>query len=138
MLGFSQSLEQLRKTCRRDARAGSRIDLTNALGDGTYRPGAAHGALPTATQEQRLHGLELQPRGQSRPLDALAREAALREIALAHGYASHLQALELQGLMALADDELGTAPADVDHQPTPRLGGQVMGHTGVDQPRLLD
>ena len=72
-----------------------RVELADGLADGAHGAGAAGGALPAAAAEGRLHGLELQARGQARALDALGGDLAVAEEALAQGDAAHLQALEL-------------------------------------------
>ena len=94
--------------------------------------------LPAAAAEGRLHRLELEPRGQPRALDALgARSCRRRKKRSLSDDAAHLQALELQRLEALADDELGAAAADVDHQAPARLARHRVRDTGVDQARLF-
>ena len=93
--------------------------------------------LPAAAAEGRHHRLELQARGKARALHALGGDLAVAEEALAQGDAAHLQALELQGRQALADDELGAAAADVDHQALARLARHGVRDAGVDEARLL-
>ena len=113
------------------------IELANAVGDRSHGAGAADGPLPAAALEGRLDGLELEARREPGSLDAFFREPAIAEVALAQRYASHLQALEHQRLEALADDDLGAAAADVDHQPAAAIVRQVVRDTRVDQPRLF-
>src|SRR5690606_41247967 len=71
------------------------------------------------------------------PISALGRELAVAEEAQRAGDAAHLQALGLQRLVALADDELGAAAADVDDEPALRRGCQVVRDAEVDQAGLL-
>ena len=51
--------------------------------------------------------------------------------------AAHVQRLGELRLEAGADDELGRAAADVDHQASVRGGGQRMRHAQIDEARLL-
>ena len=61
--------------------------------------------LPKARSQPRrwnaaCNRLELQSRRQARALDALGRQAAVAEEALAQRHAAHLQALELERLVS--------------------------------------
>ena len=100
-------------------------------------PELPNARVPAAAQERRLDRLEFQPRRQPRALDALGRQAAIAEVALAQRHAADLQALELQRLEMLADDDLGAAAADVDHQPPAVFVRQVVRDARIDQARLL-
>ena len=93
--------------------------------------------LPAAPPERRLHRLELEPRAEPRALEALGGDLAVAEKSLAQGHAAHLQALELERRESLADDHLGAAAADVDHQPPPRLVRHGVRDARVDQARLF-
>src|SRR5690606_11251999 len=71
-------------------------------------------------------------------LPALLRQLAAGEETAGRCDAACLPAFALDRLEAAADDELGRAAADVDHQPlVPRLGRLRMGNAQVDQARLL-
>src|SRR5207253_8318887 len=67
----------------------------------------------------------------------LGPDAAAREEAQAVADAAHVQAVRFQRREALADDALGAATADVDHQPAAGVVGQVVRHAQVDETRLL-
>ena len=68
--------------------------------------------------------------------EGLGCQAAFGKEAHRQADAANLKGLGLQGLMTLAQDDFGAAPADVDDQA--RTPGFVQaGHTGVDQPRFL-
>ena len=99
--------------------------------------------LPTTRSQPRLavgdlDRLELLRAYEARPLEPLRRQLAVGEEALRQRDAAEVQALELQRLEAVADDELGAAAADVDDQPARRLGRQRVRDAGIDQARLLD
>src|SRR5215472_11978033 len=87
--------------------------------------------------ECRLHRLELQARSQACALEAPCRDLAVAEEPLALRHAAHLQALELERREPLADDELGAAATDVDHQAPPGLARHGVRDAGVDEARLL-
>ena len=67
---------------------------------------------------------------------ALLGEAAVGEEAHRQADAADLERFGQQRHAALAEDHLGGAPADVDHQAR-RVGGLQVRHAGVDQPRFL-
>ena len=73
------------------------------------------------TLESSLNWLELEARGDARPLDALARDTAIGEESLTHRNAAHLQTLELLRLIAFANDQLGAAAADIYDEPATGL-----------------
>ena len=64
-------------------------------------------------------------------------ERAVGEEALRHADAADLERLQPLGLHAAADDELGRAAADVDHEPRRGRRRQHVGDAEVDQPRFL-
>ncbi len=64
-------------------------------------------------------------------------DLAVLEIALGVTDATHLQAFAQQRFEALADDELGTAAADVRHQALAGGIGQGVGYAEVDQARFF-
>ena len=64
-------------------------------------------------------------------------DLAVAEVALGEADAAHLQTFAQQRLETLANDELGTAAADVGYQAFARRVGEGMGHTQVDQARFL-
>src|SRR5262249_10498352 len=114
-----------------------RIERPDHLADRAHRTGAAGAVLPPAAPELRLHGLELEARCAPRPLEALGGDLAIAEETLAPGDAPHLQAFELERVQPLADDELGAAAADVDHQAFARLARQRMRDARVDEARFF-
>ncbi|MCY1407257.1 hypothetical protein D9M71_225520 [compost metagenome] len=64
-------------------------------------------------------------------------DLTVAKIALGIADATHLQAFAQQRLEALANDEFGTAAADIGHQALARRIGQGVGHTKVDQARFF-
>lgn len=64
-------------------------------------------------------------------------DLAVTEVALGEAHAAHLQAFAQQRFEALADDELGTAAADVGDQALAGGVGQGVRHAEVDQARLF-
>src|ERR1700732_2153402 len=114
-----------------------RIEHPDRIADGAHRPGAAGGSVPATAAEGRLHRLELQARRQARALHALGGDLAVAEKPLTQRDAAHLQALELKRRERFADDALGAAAADVDHQAPSRLVRHGVRHAQVDESRLL-
>src|SRR4029077_993765 len=74
---------------------------------------------------------------QARALEALGGDLAVAEETLAERDAAHLQALELERSQLLADDELGAAAADVDHQAPAGLLRHGVRDAGIDEARLF-
>ena len=136
MADLGQALQQQFVTGRRDAGRG-RVELADTVGDRTNGAGAAERACPAAAQEHRLDRLQLQPRRQPRAFDAFGRQPPVTEEALAQRHATDLHALQFQRLEALADDDLGAAAADVDHQPALIFIRQIVRHARIDQARLF-
>ena len=116
---------------------GARIELAHHIADGAHGAGAAIGGLPAAAPVGGLDGFEFEARGNPGAGQALHRELAVGEEPFAQGHAAHLQALQLQRLGPLADDQLGAAAADVAHQAPAGLGGHGVGHPRIDQAGLL-
>ncbi len=71
------------------------------------------------------------------PLPALARELAGGEEALRGGDAADLHAFGVQRRQSAADDEFGTAAADVDHQPRLARRRQIVRDAEKDQAAFL-
>src|SRR5579883_510869 len=113
------------------------VELPDGLADRAHGTGAAGTAVPPAAPESGLHGLELEARGQAGSGHALGGDLAVPEEPLAEAHAAHLQALEVERREPLADDELGAAAADVDHQAPAGLARHGVRHAGIDEPRLL-
>ena len=95
------------------------------VADGAHGARTAHGLVPAAAAERRLVRLDGLARRDARALHALLRQPAVGEKLLAQAHAADLQALELQRLEALADDDLRAAAADVADQPAPGPAGMV-------------
>jgi len=70
--------------------------------------------------------LDFGSRRQLRLLEILFAEPAFRKEFQAIAHAAHVQAFHLDRLDALADDELGRAAADIDHQAFMRCHGQTV------------
>src|SRR5262249_48076020 len=98
-----------------------------------HRTGASSAMFPPTTAKRRLDGLELQARRHPRPLDALGRNLAVAEEPLAERDTAHLQALELQRRQPVADDEFGTAAADIGHEAAAGLAGHGMRDPRINQ-----
>ena len=116
---------------------GHRIELAHHIADGAHRAGTAIGGLPAAAPVGHLHRFQFQPRGHARAVQPFRRQLAVAEEAFAQGHAAHLQALQLQRLRALADDEFGAAAADVAYQAAAGLGRHGVRDAGVDEARLF-
>ena len=114
------------------------IELADAVADRAHGARAAHGFVEAAPAERRLVRLDGLARRDARALHALLREAAVGEEFLAQPHAAHLQALELERLQTLADDDLGAAAADVADQTAARPGRHGVRNAGIDEPRLFD
>src|SRR5690606_27181218 len=62
-----------------------------------------------------------------------AADLAVWKIAVAERYAAHVQAFQFLGLEALADNKLGAAAADINHQPFTGIVRQGVGYPQIDQ-----
>jgi hypothetical protein len=69
--------------------------------------------------------------------EGLGAETAVAEETLGKAHAADLQRLQSLGIQAAADDELGGAPADVDHEPGRVRRRQDVRDAEVDEPRFL-
>ena len=100
------------------------------------RPLCSTPALPR--QRHRREGLRapLGAGGHLRGAEGLGAEPAVAEEAHRQAHAADLERLGQQRLAAMAQDHLGGAPADVDHEARCRRGLQVR-HAGIDEARLL-
>ena len=89
--------------------------------------------------EKRCDGLQLEPRRKPRTVEALLREPAVVKCAAgSESDATDRQAFQILRLVALADDQLGAAAADI-HDEIRALGRcPMMRDAEVDQTRLLD
>ena len=103
-----------------------------------HRPRRAERGVPLAAPEARHHRLDLELRRGARALHALLGDRAVAEVLRAQAHAAHVQALEPLGGEPLADDQLGAAAADVDHQPVAGLARRGVRDAEVDQARLFD
>ena len=99
-----------------------RVALLQALADRAHRAGTADHLLPATLQERGLHRLDFHARRELRTLEALRREPFIAEIALTQRHAAEIEARQELRLVAFADDDLGAAAANVDHQPMAGLG----------------
>src|SRR3989338_5625450 len=75
--------------------------------------------------------------GKFRLLEVLFSDFSAGKKTQAVADAAHVQALQLERLESVADDEFGGAAADVDHQPVVLRLRQAMRHAEVNQARLL-
>src|SRR5690606_40929977 len=80
---------------------------------------------------------QLETDGEPRALEALLAQLAVAEVELRQLHAADRQALELPWLVALADDQLGAAAADVDHEIAAFAAVDVVRDAEIDQPRFL-
>ena len=123
-----QILEMLQGDVRR-----LRIQAAQHIADDAHGAGTAEGLQPSELSVSFLDGLELEPDGGARPLEALLGDLAVIEAAGAQAHATHRQALQQQRIEALADHHLGRSAADVDHQPLVGIHRAGMRHTRVYQ-----
>ena len=114
------------------ADAGGGQDLRDRAG----RARRAQRLAPVAAREGLQRLLELGAGGDLRGAEALLGEQAVAEIAHRQADAADAEGLGLHRHAARADDQLGRASADVDHQPRVHRGLQPR-HALVDQPRFL-
>jgi hypothetical protein len=118
--------------------AVGQLQVLSHVGCRARRAGGTERTLPAAAAEGCGDGAQLQACGESRALEPLGTQLAVSEVRAAHADASDVQALEMLGLIAFADDELGAAAADIDDEirSVRRIG--VVRDTEIDQSRLLD
>ena len=107
------------------------------LADGQDRPGGAARAAPAQLAEGLAQRGELQRGGDLGALEIRAAELSVREELRGVADAAHVEAVQRDRLEALADDALGAAAPDVDHEMTSLGFGAHVGHTEVDQAGLL-
>ena len=96
-----------------------RIELADGVADGAHGARTSHRLVEPAAAERRLVRLDGLARRDPRALHALLRESAVGEKLFAQAHAADLQALELQRLQPLADDDFRAAAADVADQAAP-------------------
>jgi hypothetical protein len=96
-----------------------RIELADRVADCPDGPGTAHGFIESAAAERRLVRLDRLARRDACALHPLLRQTSVGEKLLADPDTTDLQALELERIEPLADDELGAATTDVAHEPAP-------------------
>ena len=107
------------------------------LGRRAHGARRADRAAPAEVAEASLDGLQLGARGEHRLLHALLADLPLREEALGERDAAHVQAVRLEGLEPLAEDQLRAAAADVHDEPRLEVVGLAVRDAQVDQARLL-
>src|SRR5579864_969952 len=110
---MGQAPDHGRESRRRDA-GGGRIELADGLADRAHRARTPDRLLPAERLERRLDGLEFDLAVDQCAVEALLRDASAGKMLERESDAAHVQALEHLGLIALADDALGAAAADVD------------------------
>ncbi len=126
----------------RPSRSKSRPVLRQAhaldhLAHRAHRARSAHRLFPAPLPVFGHDGFHLQQGRQARLLQALAADAAIGKEASGEGNAAHVQALHAHRFEAFAQDDLGGAAADVHHQARAAGIGQAVGHTQIDEARLL-
>ena len=114
------------------------IELADGVADGAHGARTSHGLVESAAAERRLVRLDGLARRDPRALHALLRESAVGEKFFAQAHAAYLQALELQRLQPLTDDDLRAAAADVADQAAPGTRCHRVRHAGIDEARLFD
>ena len=132
---FEHPLANLAQAVRRDL-LGACLGLGDAA-DGEHGAGSADRRVPTAGQEDLLDGLEFLPGGALGVFHRASRDCAVREKPVGETDAADEQALHEARLEAPAEDDLGTAPADVDHQARVAVVLQGVGHAEVDEAGFL-
>ncbi len=121
------------------ARLVGRVEATAAdhVGQGARRTAGTHRMVPAIALEVGGDNLNLLARRNlGRAHGGLVHLIARKE-ALAHRHAADVERLHHPWLIALADDELGRAPADIDHQAFALHHRDRMRRTDIDQPRLF-
>ena len=83
-------------------------------------------------------GPQLEPHREPRALETFRAQLAVGEMRAADADAADVQAFEMLRLVALADDDLGAAAADVDDEIRSVRGVGVVRDAEVDEARLLD
>src|SRR5690606_11298287 len=99
---------------------------TQALADGADSAGGAHRFLPAQALDALLDRHEFKSRGGICPGIAGGRNAPIGKELLTEGNAPDMKAFTQYRFEALADNEFGTAPADIHHQSLARIVGQRM------------
>ena len=105
---------------------------------GAHRARGAERRIPLGPPEPRHHGLELELGRGTRPLEPLLGDVTVGEVGGGHADAAHVEALEPPGSETFADDQLGAAAADVDHQPMAAFARRRVRNAEVDEARFLD
>ena len=114
--GADHPLAQPRETVGRDAAGGQPVLLEDG-GERERRARRGERFAPVFGAELARDRLDERARIGLRGAKRVGAQLAGREEALRHADAAQLQRLEALGRHAAADDELGRAAADVDHEP---------------------
>src|SRR6185503_4583539 len=95
-------------------------------------------SLPTFAPKRRSDRPKLEAYGEARTIETFRTELAVVEVRFTDADATNVQTLEMLRLVALADDELRAAAADVDDEV--RAAGRlcVMRNAEIDEARLFD
>ena len=131
------ALGQAAQVVERDSRRIG-IEPAHHIADDAHRAGTAERLQPAELAIRFLNGLEFEPDRRAGPLEALLGDSAVVEENGGQADAAHRQALEQQRIESFADDDLGRAAADIDHQPLVRAHGARVRDARVDQARLFE
>ena len=131
-----QILTQLADALQADALFAPAIGLGDAA-DGFHGSRGAYRLGPSALAIIGDKLLKFHADFRLCPLPPLRGDLAVFKEAQGAGNAADLETLALQCLVALSDDELGTAAANVDDQARVVVHGQSMGHALIDQAGFL-
>src|SRR5690606_26452479 len=135
--GVDHPLDDLLDRGAGDA-AVDQTELVRDLRRGLYGAGRADGPRPPGAAEPLTDRAQLELHLEPRLREAPAAEPAVAEELPGEVHAADLETLELPGLVALADDQLRAAAADVDDERRARDARRIVRDAEVDQPRLLD
>ncbi|MCY1232082.1 hypothetical protein D9M72_445550 [compost metagenome] len=140
ILGLDQrALEALQPLARDTVLGGAVVHAIefDQLGQRARRARRADRLLPARGAVLAYQHLDLAARGQLGLLHRVLIDVAAGEELAAVRYAADIQAFHQLRLVAVADDELGRAAADIDHQAVALAGRGVVRGPEVDQPRLF-
>ncbi len=134
---FDQRAAQLVEPLARDGAFGRRA-VCRELGQRAHGAGRADRLLPMLSARiSAISGWSSLRAASFRVLHGGPRDDSARKVTLAEAHAAHVKARELVRLEAAADDELGRAAADVDHEPALFRWRQAVLDADENEPRFF-
>ena len=133
---LDQRALELPQRLRRDRARAPAVGAEHGVNgqDGSRR---ADRAVPAHVAVDLADRTQLEARGQLGLAEGVARDLSVREELQRVADAAHVEAVEHQGLQPLADDALGAAAPDVEHQQPTLQARRAASHALVDEAGLL-